>query len=176
MILFIIYSMHKSFQKGKSSSMKPMLVEVLLLLILWLFIPVILSVWLWHICSGQQIYRIVRGQGRGMEEARKVSHPFPLPKGFKVIHLYDHSIPRLKWVRITLGLIFFFHKILFLFQAPVIYRQRCHSWYYSNENSFFFDDYFFVFLFSCMFIQGMNQMKSPLFLNLFKQKKFCQQY
>ena len=30
----IIYPMLKSFQKGKSSSMKPMLVEVLLLLIL----------------------------------------------------------------------------------------------------------------------------------------------
>lgn len=46
----------------------------------------------------KQIYRVVRGGTEGVEEARKVPHPFPLPKGFKAIHLYDHSIPRLKWV------------------------------------------------------------------------------
>ena len=98
----------------------------------------ICSVWLWHICSGQQIYRIARGQGRGMEEARKVPHPFPLPKGFKAQYGFD---------LIKLGLIFF-HKILFLCPAPVIYRQCCHSWYYSNEKSFFFLT--IIFLFFCL--------------------------
>ena len=85
----------------------------------------ICSVWLWHICSGQQIYRIARGQGRGMEEARKVPHPFPLPKGFKAQYGFD-----------LIGT-HFFSQNSSLCPAPVIYRQCCHSWYYSNENSFF---------------------------------------
>ena len=85
----------------------------------------ICSVWLWHFCSGQQIYRIARGQGRGMEEARKVPHPFPLPKGFKAQYGFD-----------LIGT-HFFSQNSSLFPAPVIYRQCCHSWYYSNENSFF---------------------------------------
>ena len=77
-----------------------------------------------------------------------------------------------------IGTHFFPTKFSFSFQ---------HLWYIDNAAipditlmriAFFFVDdyYFFVVLFSCMFIQGMNQMKSLLSLNLFKQKKFCQQY
>ena len=119
----------------------------------------ICSVWLWHICSGQQIYRIARGQGRGMEKARKVlglGLGFSSPKRiqspiwvwlnwdsffftkffFSVQHLWyidNVAIPDITLMRRA----FFFLTIIFLFFCLVACLSRVWTWW-SHPSSWTF--------------------------------------